>query len=260
MDLAREISILKQISHKYIIGLKDVLLSDKYLQIIMEAAQGQELFDVILERKVFKEIDARSLMLKLLDACNYLHELGIVHRDLKPENIIFLDDENDTQTVKIIDFGFARKINVEIKDTRGTLGYKAPETIKGQLQTSKADMWSLGVIAYILLVGYPPFFSHEDERCWAGFENRPYWSYFNEETEYLFQSITEGSIDYLECSWSTISPEAQDFVKSLLTVDPNERSSAKSALSHPWFSLSFTKPVIEVVYECADVLELELSV
>lgn len=172
------------------------------------------MYERIEEIGEFSEDEARSIMLQLLEAVHYMHSNGIVHRDLKPENILF-SDKSEKSRVIVTDFGIAAMPgDALMTQPSGTLGYAAPEVINRVPYTSKCDLWSLGVIAYILLVGYPPF----------NFED-------NEE---LMECSRKGIFRFESPFWDHISAEAKHFVSSLMTVDPSQRLSAQQALNHPW--------------------------
>jgi serine/threonine protein kinase len=175
--------------------------------------KGGELYDR-LEKGEFSEEGARSVMTQLLDAVTYLHSIGIVHRDLKPENVLFCEKKENSRII-LTDFGIAAMPGSEpMTAPSGTLGYAAPEVVNRQPYDSKVDSWSLGVIAYILLVGYPPM----------NFEN-------NEE---LLRSSQLGQYKFESPFWDHVSAEAKDFVASLMNPNPSKRLSCKQALRHPW--------------------------
>lgn len=193
------------------------------------------MFDEIVDRRTFSEVDARDLIKEILEPLAYLHAQGIAHRDLKPENIMFVSEE-DTKHIKLLDFGFAKAVNVDSTDVSmvGTLGYKAPEIFKKEPYSTKCDMWALGVIAYILLCGFPPFFSEEHYKDMVN--NAPFWFFFNDETPLLVDQIKRGNVSYPDSHWAGISSQAKSFVQSLLQVEPTDRATARDALNHPWMS------------------------
>lgn len=180
-------------------------------------------------------MDARDLIRQILEPLAYLHAQGIAHRDLKPENIMFVH-ENDTKNIKLLDFGFAKVVDVAHPEVSmvGTLGYKAPEIFNKEPYSTQCDMWALGVIAYILLCGFPPFFSQEHYKDMVN--NAPFWFFFNDETDTLVDQIKAGAVKFPDSHWSKLSPQAKSFVQSLLTVDPRDRMTADAALHHPWMS------------------------
>eukprot|EP01124_Arcella_intermedia_P033787 TRINITY_DN8209_c0_g1_i1.p1 TRINITY_DN8209_c0_g1~~TRINITY_DN8209_c0_g1_i1.p1 ORF type:complete len:867 (+),score=202.01 TRINITY_DN8209_c0_g1_i1:1-2601(+) len=241
--LAKEIKILKTLQHPRIVRLIDVFVTIDALQIVMEFAEGVELFEEISgPGKKFTENDAKEVIRMVLEGVEYIHAQGIIHRDLKPENLIWLDDPSTgKKTLKIIDFGFARFSNESAKEsTSGTLGYKPPEVISPSLnipQSTKSDMWSIGVISYILLCGFPPFFSFSEDASddWR-LSSSPFWTLFNEKTDELVNSITLGTYAFPPTFWDSVSENAKDFVRNLLKVSPEQRMSAEEALKHPWMS------------------------
>ena len=155
--------------------------------------------------------------MSVLEAVAYLHKNDIVHRDIKPENILFESEQGDA--IKLIDFGLARKHkkgDAPMRNPVGTAYYMSPEILKGKYDRS-CDVWSVGIIAYILLCGYPPFNGETDQD--------------------IFESIRRGKMNFpTHRGWSTKSSAAKDFIKSLLCIDPKKRSTAQEALDHPWIA------------------------
>ncbi|CAN0277387.1 unnamed protein product [Ectocarpus sp. 4 AP-2014] len=176
--------------------------------------RGGELFDRIVKKAFYNEKEARDLCRILLDAVRYCHDLGIVHRDLKPENLL-LTSQHDDANVKLADFGFARSIMGGFVSTQcGTPGYVAPEILRAESYGTSVDMWSIGVIVYILLGGYPPFHDENQTR--------------------LFRKIKAGNFKFHPEYWQSTSNEAKDLIRRLLTVDPKKRLTAAQAVTHPW--------------------------
>lgn len=218
--LKREIEILAEVDHKHIIKLVEVHEDIKYLHLITELCTGGELFDRIIAKSEtpeghFEEVKAAKLIASILDAIAYCHERQIVHRDLKPENFLFVSKDEDAP-VKIIDFGLSRHevSGGGIMRTKvGTPYYVAPEVLKKQY-TKSCDMWSIGVIAYILLCGYPPFYGDSDNQ--------------------IFDSVKAGKFDFPSPEWDTISDDAKDFICCLLKMDASQRLTAGQALNHTW--------------------------
>jgi calcium-dependent protein kinase len=208
--LKREIEILKEVDHPNIIKLVDVYEDEKYLHLITEVCSGGELFDRIIAKTHtaeghFSEHDAAKLVYSILDAIRYCHDVKqIVHRDLKPENFLFLTEADDSP-IKIIDFGLSRHDtqNFGVMKTKvGTPYYVAPEVLNREY-TKSCDIWSIGVISYILLCGYPPFYGDSDNE--------------------IFESVRVGRFDFPSPDWDNISGNAKDFVCSLLKKSPDER-------------------------------------
>lgn len=219
--LRREIDILKDVSHPNIIRLREVHEDSQYLHLITELCSGGELFDRIIAKTQsaeghFSERDAAKLIRSILDAIAYCHdEKKIVHRDLKPENFLFATTDDDAP-IKIIDFGLSRPDvgpGSIMKTKVGTPYYVAPEVLKRKY-TASCDIWSIGVITYILLCGYPPFYGDSDTQ--------------------IFDSVRAGNFDFPSPEWDTISDSAKDFICCLLKKEPTERLTAANAMQHKW--------------------------
>jgi serine/threonine protein kinase len=179
-------------------------------------------FDRLVEKVTFTEAETADLLVQLLCAVAFMHEQGIVHRDLKLENLLYYDDTEDSK-ILVADYGLS-EYEWELKEGSpvcGTPGYLSPEVIARQPCTTSADVWSIGVIAYILLAGYPPFFANPDEP---------------DTDATLFKKILTGDYKFHDNSWSHISPEARDFIRCLLCPDPLQRPTCEEALSHPWLN------------------------
>jgi len=216
--LRSEFDIQRALSHKNIVKTFNFFDEPPTNYIIMDYVQGGELFDRIVKKQFYNESDARKLSTILLSAVSHMHAHKITHRDLKPENILLLD-ENDDTSIKIADFGFAKKV-LEPKSLTtgcGTLSYMAPELIKREPYDERADIWSIGVILYILLGGYSPF----DDSL---------------PNPQLAKAVVSGNIVFHKEYWGPISNEAQDLIKALLCVDMDSRPSAKWSLLQHWIS------------------------
>uniref|UniRef100_A0A7S3JCL8 Calcium-dependent protein kinase 1 n=1 Tax=Euplotes harpa TaxID=151035 RepID=A0A7S3JCL8_9SPIT len=194
----------------------EFLEDDKRIYIVTEICKGGELFDEILNRSKFDEKDAAIVMRQLLSAINYCHKKSIVHRDLKPENML-LEQDKDLEKLKIVDFGTSLTFDPDraLDEKLGTAYYIAPEVIK-KSYNEKCDLWSCGVIMYILLSGEPPF-------------NDP-----KADNEAIMKKVEKGKYDLTKGVWKTVSKEAKDLIKKLLTYAPEDRISAEEALKHPW--------------------------
>lgn len=218
--LQREIDILQSIDNPHIVQLVDVYEDEKFLHLIMELCTGGNLFTKILDKMVgphghYPEDQAARITASILSTMVYCHDVKhIVHRDLKPENIVF-SSAHDGSPVKLIDFGLARSfIDEEYMTTRcGTSLYVAPEVLMGEY-TSKCDIWSIGIIAYILLCGYAPF---------SGDSNA-----------LIFQSIQKAPLEFPIKEWGHMSNSAKDFVRWLLIRNPVNRPTALEAMKHHW--------------------------
>jgi len=175
------------------------------------------LFDRIVSKSFYNEKEARDVCKILFEAIGYCHKHQVAHRDLKPENLLLRSEDNDSE-IKIADFGFAKKVLTPNSLTTqcGTPGYVAPEILEGAAYDTKSDMWSLGVIVYILLGGYPPFIEQNQRE--------------------LFRKIRKGQYEFHEEYWGSVSADAKDLISSLLTVSPSKRLSAEEALKHKWMT------------------------
>ena len=244
--LVREIRLLQEMKHKSIIQLVDVYEDVEYVHLVTELCRGGELFEQIVEKSnssgagCFSEVESARLLQQILQAVLYMQELNIVHRDLKPENILFTDKNKDS--IKIIDYGLARKHYANLGEPfmqtiAGTPYYIAPEILDKKYDNS-CDMWSIGIIAYILLVGYPPFNGNNNNEVYA--------------------AVRKGTYSFPEEDWKHVSTEAQNFIVSLLQRDPLRRMTVAQALRHPWLlknlpmmEVDGSKDAVEVVYRKA---------
>mmetsp|Transcript_19750 Transcript_19750/g.19862 ORF Transcript_19750/g.19862 Transcript_19750/m.19862 type:complete len:377 (+) Transcript_19750:111-1241(+) len=215
VSLRQEVEILKSLHHPNVVKCYDFFEEEKYFYVIMEILEGGELFDRIVKKTFYNEKDARDLVFILLSAIKYCHDRGIVHRDLKPENLL-LKTANDDADIKLADFGFAVRDNGHASLTTqcGTPGYVAPEILKNDKYGAAVDMWSIGVITYILLGGYPPF-QDDNQRA-------------------LFKKIKKAQYEFHPEYWGAVSDEAKDLISKLLALKPEERLTAEEALKHSW--------------------------
>ncbi|CAM9277638.1 unnamed protein product, partial [Ascophyllum nodosum] len=210
-----QVRILRNLRHPNVIEIYQFYQDDpnNYF-VVIEFMRGGELFDRIVRKAFYNEKEARDLCRILLDAVKYIHDLGIVHRDLKPENLL-MTSRHDDANIKLADFGFARSVVAGFVSTQcGTPGYVAPEILRAEPYGTSVDMWSIGVIIYILLGGYPPFHDENQTR--------------------LFRKIKAGNFKFHDEYWGSVSSDAKDLIRRLLTVDPKKRLTAAQAVSHPW--------------------------
>lgn len=215
-DVRREVKILKGLAgHANLIKIYDAYEDSDNVYIVMELCRGGELLDRILSRGgKYSEDDARAVLLQILNVVSFCHLQGVVHRDLKPENFLFVSKDEDS-SLKAIDFGLSDfvKPDEKLNDIVGSAYYVAPEVLH-RSYTTEADVWSVGVIAYILLCGSRPF--------WARTESG------------IFRSVLKADPSFTEPPWPSLSMEAKDFVKRMLNKDPRKRITAAQALCHPW--------------------------
>ncbi|KAJ1613347.1 calcium/calmodulin dependent protein kinase [Cryptosporidium canis] len=216
-NFMKEINILKNLDHPNIVKLYETYQDKENIYLVMELCSGGELFDRIISQGSFDEIYAANLMKQVLSTICYCHDHGIVHRDLKPENFLFLN-KNYNAPLKIIDFGLAARVSSEdtsLNTRAGTPYYVAPEVLQGKYD-KRCDMWSLGVILYILLCGYPPFHGSNDS--------------------IILHKVQKGVYGFKEEDWKHVSFLAIDLIRRLLTYNPTERITARDALNHPWIT------------------------
>lgn len=230
-EFLEEIDTLSRIDHVNIISLRDKYEDSENVYLVMELADGGELFDRIMEQTVFAESYVRWIASCLLDAVAHMHSQGITHRDLKPENILFKTRAADSP-VKITDFGFAKNLpkeHMRATAARGTMGYAAPEIFDGQKPyTEKCDIWSLGVIFYIMLCGIPPFCNLEKKALETALK-QPFWMHAKR-----MKRVPDAPVDFPELLWKSVSDKARNFVQVMLNIDPNYRPRAAELLKHPW--------------------------
>lgn len=211
----KEIELLSQLDHPYIIKVYEYFVENNNYYVVQELCKGGELYEQIYQIESFTEKSAATIMKQLLSAVYYLHSVNIVHRDLKPENIMLESTDEENFSIKLIDFGTSRFFSEgSLLDQKvGTSYYIAPEVILKKYN-HKCDIWSSGVILFILLCGYPPFDGDNDED--------------------IMECVVKEEASYSEPEWKNISPEAISFLKKLLTKDYNKRITAEDALKEKW--------------------------
>ncbi|XP_036389712.1 calcium/calmodulin-dependent protein kinase type 1 [Megalops cyprinoides] len=214
--LENEIAVLRKIDHANIVSLEETFETPTKLYLVMTLVTGGELLDRILERGNYTEKDASRVIHQVLEAVKYLHQLGIVHRDLKPENLLYESPLEDSKIV-ISDFGLSKMEEQGALSTAcGTPAYVAPELLQQKTYGKEVDLWAVGVISYILLCGYPPFYDENDTK--------------------LYKQIIKAEFEFDSPYWDAISDSAKDFISHLLQKDPEKRYNCEQALKHPWIS------------------------
>ena len=215
LDVLNEVKVLKLLNHPNIVKMKEFIEDTDCYYILMEFVCGGELRERIIKKKVYTEKEARNLSKNLISTVLYMHNKGVVHRDLKLDNLMLCED-HDCETIKIVDFGVATEINGKtINKLCGTPWYISPEILRNEDHSFSVDMWSIGVIIYMLLCGRPPFCDDNQSK--------------------LFSKIKSGNYSFQPTLiWDHISMEAKDLIHNLLSVDPSTRLTAAQALEHPW--------------------------
>ncbi|XP_011340945.1 calcium/calmodulin-dependent protein kinase type II alpha chain isoform X10 [Ooceraea biroi] len=214
--LEREARICRKLQHPNIVRLHDSIQEENFHYLVFDLVTGGELFEDIVAREFYSEADASHCIQQILESVHHCHHNGVVHRDLKPENLL-LASKMKGAAVKLADFGLAIEVQGEAQawyGFAGTPGYLSPEVLKKEPYGKPVDIWACGVILYILLVGYPPFWDEDQHR--------------------LYAQIKTGSYDYPSPEWDTVTPEAKNLINQMLTVNPGKRITASEALKHPW--------------------------
>ncbi|XP_062340129.1 calcium/calmodulin-dependent protein kinase type II subunit beta isoform X2 [Osmerus eperlanus] len=214
--LEREARICRLLKHSNIVRLHDSISEEGFHYLLFDLVTGGELFEDIVAREYYSEADASHCIHQILDCVCYTHQHGIVHRDLKPENLL-LASKCKNAAVKLADFGLAIEVQGDQQawfGFAGTPGYLSPEVLRKEAYGKPVDIWACGVILYILLVGYPPFWDEDQHK--------------------LYQQIKAGAYDFPSPEWDTVTPEAKNLINQMLTINPTKRITAQEALKHPW--------------------------
>uniref|UniRef100_A0A671MBR7 calcium/calmodulin-dependent protein kinase n=1 Tax=Sinocyclocheilus anshuiensis TaxID=1608454 RepID=A0A671MBR7_9TELE len=231
--LEREARICRLLKHPNIVRLHDSISEEGFHYLLFDLVTGGELFEDIVAREYYSEADASHCIQQILEAVLHCHQMGVVHRDLKPENLL-LASKCKNAAVKLADFGLAIEvqgdqqkkiqlfciicltsgIQMVFSGFAGTPGYLSPEVLRKEAYGKPVDIWACGVILYILLVGYPPFWDEDQHK--------------------LYQQIKAGAYDFPSPEWDTVTPEAKNLINQMLTINPAKRIMAQEALKHPW--------------------------
>ncbi|XP_051517133.1 calcium/calmodulin-dependent protein kinase type II subunit gamma-like isoform X6 [Myxocyprinus asiaticus] len=214
--LEREARICRLLKHPNIVRLHDSISEEGFHYLLFDLVTGGELFEDIVAREYYSEADASHCIHQILDSVHHIHQHDIVHRDLKPENLL-LASKCKNAAVKLADFGLAIEVQGEQQawfGFAGTPGYLSPEVLRKEAYGKPVDIWACGVILYILLVGYPPFWDEDQHK--------------------LYQQIKAGAYDFPSPEWDTVTPEAKNLINQMLTINPAKRITAQEALKHPW--------------------------
>jgi len=215
--LQREIDIMARVQHRNVLRLFEIFDTAQQLSLVMELVNGGELFYKIVDKGSYSEMEARDIVRQLVEGVDYLHNQGIAHRDLKPENLLCSELDDGKMVIKIADFGLSKAFSGEsaLETSCGTPDYAAPEVLRMDGAYDKSvDLWSIGVITYVLLCGFPPFYGKSQAQ--------------------LFEKILNADFEFPEPEWTNISAEAKDFINHLLILDVKQRYNTKQCLEHPW--------------------------
>ncbi|XP_018608581.1 calcium/calmodulin-dependent protein kinase type II subunit gamma-like isoform X1 [Scleropages formosus] len=214
--LEREARICRLLKHPNIVRLHDSISEEGFHYLVFDLVTGGELFEDIVAREYYSEADASHCISQILESVSYIHQHDVVHRDLKPENLL-LASKMKGAAVKLADFGLAIEVQGDQQawfGFAGTPGYLSPEVLRKDPYGKPVDIWACGVILYILLVGYPPFWDEDQHK--------------------LYQQIKAGAYDFPSPEWDTVTPEAKNLINQMLTINPAKRITADQALKHPW--------------------------
>ncbi|XP_059373635.1 calcium/calmodulin-dependent protein kinase type II delta chain isoform X19 [Carassius carassius] len=214
--LEREARICRLLKHPNIVRLHDSISEEGFHYLVFDLVTGGELFEDIVAREFYSEADASHCINQILESVSHIHQHDIVHRDLKPENLL-LASKMKGAAVKLADFGLAIEVQGDQQawfGFAGTPGYLSPEVLRKDPYGKPVDIWACGVILYILLVGYPPFWDEDQHK--------------------LYQQIKAGAYDFPSPEWDTVTAEAKNLINQMLTINPAKRITADQALKHPW--------------------------
>uniref|UniRef100_A0A7S4HNE9 phosphorylase kinase n=1 Tax=Vannella robusta TaxID=1487602 RepID=A0A7S4HNE9_9EUKA len=215
-----EIEILKRVNHPHVVKMEEVFENDDKIILVLQIITGGELFEKIVEKTFYTEKDASKVIRQILEGLQALHKHKVVHRDLKPENLLLSTNDEDAD-VLITDFGLSAVLPEDgglLHDAVGTPSYIAPEILIAldtpQGYSYEVDVWGVGVIMYILLCGFTPFYGDDEDE--------------------VYDKIEEGDYSFPSPYWDKISQEAQDLISQCFELDKNKRITIDEALKHPW--------------------------
>lgn len=215
--LEREARICRKLSHPNIVHMHETYAEATTHYMVFDLVTGGELFEDIVAREFYSEADASHCIQQILESVRYCHKQGVIHRDMKPENLL-LASKVKNAAVKLADFGLAIELQPPNEYSwhgfAGTPGYLAPEVLRRDPYSRPVDLWACGVILYILLVGYPPFWDEDQQK--------------------LYAQIKTARYEYPSPEWDSVTPDAKNLIDSLLTLDHSKRITAEKALQHPW--------------------------
>mmetsp|Transcript_254 Transcript_254/g.221 ORF Transcript_254/g.221 Transcript_254/m.221 type:complete len:356 (-) Transcript_254:67-1134(-) len=219
----REANIYMELKHDHIVKCFEFYDDKRYYYMVLEMMEGGELLNTIINKTIYTENEARNIIRIITTAIKYCHDKGIVHRDLKPQNLLLAKRE-DINTLKIADFGFAKNFTISFLDTKlGTPMFMAPDILVNQIYGKEVDMWSIGVITYLILSGHPPF--NDESGNWMNLQRK----------------IIHGQFEFESEIWDNISEPAKQLINGLLNVNPARRLTAEQVLSHPWITMDDTE-------------------
>uniref|UniRef100_A0A7N8WND5 calcium/calmodulin-dependent protein kinase n=1 Tax=Mastacembelus armatus TaxID=205130 RepID=A0A7N8WND5_9TELE len=230
--LEREARICRLLKHPNIVRLHDSISEEGFHYLLFDLVTGGELFEDIVAREYYSEADASHCIHQILESVHHIHQHDIVHRDLKPENLL-LASKCKNAAVKLADFGLAIEVQGDQQawfGFAGTPGYLSPEVLRKEAYGKPVDIWACGVILYILLVGYPPFWDEDQHK--------------------LYQQIKAGAYDFPSPEWDTVTPEAKNLINQMLTINPAKRITAQEALKHPWVCVSVPTNFSHILNYC----------
>ncbi|XP_065575491.1 ribosomal protein S6 kinase 2 beta-like [Artemia franciscana] len=244
-DCSEEVEILLRYgNHPNIVKLREVYEDDQFVYLIQEYCRGRDLLERIFRQKSFTEREAANIFFVLVNTIEYLHKHGVVHRDLKPENILFATEEGGPPTLRLCDFGFAKQLreNGLLVTPCYTANYVAPEVLKKQGYDAACDIWSLGVMLYVMLSGKPPFLNGREESADA-----------------ILERVNNYQIDFSGVHWKLVSDDAVNLLRAMLSQDPRHRPTASEILNSKWLKRRPHLPSSKIVFDHSERLKVNLT-